>query len=246
MIEATDNLTPLHEHEEKLRAGSLAAIEATATLSDHWNLVAEAMNAIYAFTHDHVHGSENELTLQYLGIRLFNAAGASIKLALSGYYQQAFHQVRDVIETYFLVDYLSMYPEKIDEWKRADKKKGISHFGPAFIRNALDKRDGYTSGERKRIYDVISEAASHASYRGISLITTGPANMAQVGPFFDENKLTVWLNEMAMRLSHAAVVLTSNPEGMDIKLLMTRKHYLEVANKWWSKYRGMKPQAVPS
>src|SRR5215471_13709517 len=49
-----------------------------------------------------------------------------------------------------------------------------------------------------------------------------------------------------MRLSHAAVVLTSNPEGMDMKLLMTRKHYLEVANKWWSKYRGMKPQAVPS
>jgi hypothetical protein len=58
-------------------------------------------------------------------------------------------------------------------------------------------------------------------------------------------KLTVWLNEMAMRLSHAAVVLTSNPEGIDVKLLMTRKHYLEVVNKWWSKYRGMKPQAVP-
>jgi hypothetical protein len=52
--------------------------------------VAEAMNAIYAFTHDHEHGSDNELTLQYLGIRLFNAAGASVKLALSGYYQKAF------------------------------------------------------------------------------------------------------------------------------------------------------------
>ena len=39
--------------------------------------MAEAMNAIYAFTHDHEHGSDNELTLQYLGIRLFNAAGAS-------------------------------------------------------------------------------------------------------------------------------------------------------------------------
>jgi hypothetical protein len=39
------------------------------------------------FTHDHQHGSKNELTLQYLGVRLFNAAAASIKLALSGYYQ---------------------------------------------------------------------------------------------------------------------------------------------------------------
>ena len=55
----------------------------------------------------------------------------------------------------------------------------------------------------------------------------------------------MWLNEMALRLSHAAVVLTSNPEGIDVKLLMTRKHYLEVVNEWWSKYRGMKPQAAP-
>src|SRR5215472_12736401 len=140
-----DNLTSLHKHEEKLRAESLTAIKANAALSDHWNLVAEAMNVIYAFAHDHDHGNENELTLQYLGIRLFNAAGASIKLGLSGYYQPAFHQVRDVIETYFLVDYLSTYPEKIDEWRRADKKKRISHFGPALIRNALDKRSGHTS-----------------------------------------------------------------------------------------------------
>jgi hypothetical protein len=241
---ATDNLTSLHKHEEGLRARSLSAIEADAALSDHWNLVAEAMNAIYAFTHDHAHGSENELVLQYLGIRLFNAAGASIKLALSGYYQKAFDQVRDLIETYFLVDYLSTHPEKIDEWKRADKKKRISHFGPGIIRNALDKRDGYTSGKRKEIYDLISELASHASYSGITLTTTGPANMAQVGPFFDEKKLATWLQEMAMRLSHAAVVLASNSEGIDTKLLMTRKYYLEVANKWWLKYRSISPQAA--
>jgi hypothetical protein len=130
VMAATDNLTSMHKHEEELRASSLAAIEADAALSDHRNLVAEAMNAIYAFTHDHPHGSENELTLQYLGIRFFNAAGASIKLALSGYYQKAFGQVRDVIETYFLVDYLSTYPKEIDEWKCADRKKRISHFVP--------------------------------------------------------------------------------------------------------------------
>lgn len=239
---ATDNLISLHKHEEELRARSLAAIEADASLFDHWNLVADAMNAIYVFTHDHAHESENELTLQYLGIRLFNAASASVKLALSGYYQKAFDLVRDVIETYFLVDYLSTYPEKIDEWKRADKKKRISHFGPGVIRNSLDKRDGYTSGQRKKVYELISELASHASYSGISLTTTGPANIAQVGPFFDEKKLATWLQEIAMRLSHAAVILASNPEGSDLKLLMTRKQYLEVVNRWWSKYRGMKPQ----
>ena len=101
----TDNLNSLHTHEEELHAKSLAIIKADAKLSDHWTVVSEAMNVIYAFSHDHLHQSDNELTLQYLGIRLFNAAGASIRLALSGYYQKAFDQVRDILETYFLVDY---------------------------------------------------------------------------------------------------------------------------------------------
>ena len=107
-----DNLTSLHTHEEQLRAQSLIVIKADAGLSDHWKLVAEAMNAIYAFSHDHPHERENELTLQYLGIRLFNVAGASIKLALSGYYQNAFGQLRDLIETSFLVDYLSTQKDR--------------------------------------------------------------------------------------------------------------------------------------
>jgi hypothetical protein len=85
----------------------LEAINAHADLREHFELIGEAMNVIYAFSHDHAHGSDNELTLQMLGIRLFNAAGASVKLALSGYYQKAFDQVRDILETYFLVDYLT-------------------------------------------------------------------------------------------------------------------------------------------
>jgi hypothetical protein len=237
---ALDNLGSLHKFEEEVRVKSLAAIEADAALSEHWTLVAEAMNVIYAFAHDHRPVSDNELTLQYLGVRLFNAAGASAKLSLSGYYQKAFDHVRDLIETYFLVDYLSTYPEKIDEWKRADKKKRISHFGPGFVRNALDKRDGYSGGERKKIYDLISEFASHASYTGLSLTASGADNLVQVGPFFDEQKLSTWLRELAMRLSHAAVVLVANAEGRDPSLLATRAHYLESANQWWSKHRGVK------
>jgi hypothetical protein len=140
MSSTTDNLFSLHRHEEQLRASSLSAIEADATLRDHWNMLAEAMNVIYAFTHDHVHGSENELTLQYFGVRLSNAGGASTEFALSGYYQKAFAEVRDLIETCFLVDYLSTYPAKIAEWKLANKKQRISNFGLGIIRNARQTR----------------------------------------------------------------------------------------------------------
>jgi hypothetical protein len=120
----------------------------------------------------------------------------------------------------------------------------MTRFGAGRIRTMLDNRDGYTSGERKRIYDTISEYATHPSYPGVTLITTGPQNMAQVGPFFDEQKLRSWLGEMAMRLSPAALKLLPNP-GNDMKFLATQRHYLRVFSKWWSKYRGMKPQAVP-
>jgi len=197
------------------------------------------MNVIYTFAHDHAHQSDNELTLQLLGIRLLNAAAASVKLALSGYYQKAFHQVRDIVETYFLVDYLTTYPEKIAEWKVADKRARIVHFGPGVIRNALDKRDGYSSGARKGIYDLISEYASHASYWGFSLVMN-EKNLGEVGPFFDEKKLAAWLAELATRLSHAAVILVSNHEGKDLNLLATRAHYLDVVNAWTAKYLSKK------
>jgi hypothetical protein len=106
-------------------------------------MVAEAMNAIWTFTHDHDHESEDELALQLLGIRLFNAAGASIKLALSGYYQKAFDQLRDVIETSFLVDYLSTYPAEIDEWRRADQKKRMSQFGATSLQRSAPQAPGH-------------------------------------------------------------------------------------------------------
>jgi len=234
-LHPTDNLESLHTHEEELRAKSLAFIKTDAKLSEHWTVVSEAMNVIYAFSHDHPHQSDNELTLQYLGIRLFNAAGASIKLALSGYYQKAFDQVRDILETYFLVDYLTTYPAKISEWKEADKKKRMAEFGPGFIRNALDKRDNYSSGARKKTYDAISEAATHASYRGFSLFMNDK-NLGETGPFYNEKKLSAWLGELVTRLSHAAVILASDAEGQDVKLLATRAHFLEVVNAWMAKY----------
>jgi hypothetical protein len=93
-----ENFDKLHEHEEQLRVESLALIAKRVDLTDHWKLVQEAMNVIFAFVNEHVHVSDDELTMQLLGVRLFNAAAASIKLALSGYYQKAFVHVRDILE----------------------------------------------------------------------------------------------------------------------------------------------------
>lgn len=233
-MDPTENLRTLHKHEEETRVKSLAAIEQDPALRDHWALVAEAMNLIYAFVKDHEHETDDELTMQFLGVRLFNAATASIKLALSGYYQKAFDQVRDVLETGFLVDYLTTHPEKIAEWKAADKKTRKGTFGPDFIRKALDKRDGYVGERRKAVYDLISEAASHASYRGFSLVSNAD-NLAEIGPFFDAWKLSAWLQDLTKLMAAFASVLVP-AQDRDLELLRVQAHYLAAVASWQVKY----------
>jgi hypothetical protein len=229
-----ENVDKLHDHEEQLRVESLALIAKRADLTDHWKLVQEAMNVIYAFSNDHVHGSDDELTMQFLGIRLFNAAAVSIKLALSGYYQKAFVHVRDILETYFLVDYLRSNPAQTSVWKNADNKTLKKDFSPHRIREELDKRDGYTQQMRKKFYDLVSQYASHATYRGFQLTAKG--GLGRIGPFVDEAKLQAWLEEMAKRFGHAAICLLSEFEGTDQRLELTRKHYLDMMNAWGRKY----------
>jgi len=51
-------------------------------------------------------------------------------------------------------------------------------------------------------------------------------------------KLQAWLEEMAKRFGHAAIVLLSDFEGQNQKLDSTRGHYLIVMNEWGRKYYG--------
>ena len=51
----------------------------------------------------------------------------------------------------------------------------------------LDKRDGYTQQDRKKFYDLVSQHASHATYKGFQLTTQG--GLGRIGPFVDEAKL---------------------------------------------------------
>src|SRR5207302_8090979 len=94
-----ENFTSLHKHEEQIRVDSLRLIEKNENLNDHLEMIHRSMAIIYALAHDHAKTSDDELTILYLGLRLFNSAASSLKLSLSGYYQSAFALVRDVLET---------------------------------------------------------------------------------------------------------------------------------------------------
>jgi len=57
-----------------------------------------------------------------------------------------------------------------------------------------------------------------------------------VGPFFNDKKLAACIQELAIRLTHAAVILVSDHGGEDRQLLIVRAHYLDAMNAWRAKY----------
>lgn len=105
-----ENLDSLHKHEEELRTKSILEINADQNLKDQLIIVQESINMIYDFTKSFETKKAMELTIQYLGARLFNSIVTAIKLMLSGYYQSSVMFQRDVLEIGFLLDYLTLSP----------------------------------------------------------------------------------------------------------------------------------------
>jgi hypothetical protein len=228
------NFEKLHEQEESLRPVLLGLIEASESRRDHFRLVGEAMSVLHGFTRDHEHMNEEELTIQFLGIRVLNSATVSIKLALSGYYQAAFVHVRDILETAFLIDFLRTNRDKIRAWMTADSKTLQNVFRPFAIRKALDGRDGYKLGNRTKMYRELSEFATHASYRGFRLTSKG--DLGEIGGFVDEKWLTAWVEEMAKHLAPCVLNYCGHFDAVRPELGGLREHYATIWRDWIAKY----------
>jgi hypothetical protein len=211
------DIAETHQHEEKLRQESIALIKADPELSRRLEMIQKAMALLYAYTIDHTSKSEDETTMQLLGIRLFNAAASGLKLVLSGYYQTAFHQARDVLEVGYLMDYFRTSPEQRAVWKKADRKIRREMFDPVKIRIALDERDKDTSKKRFEEYNKLSELASHANFGGFRLTTRG--GFAELGPFVEKAYLLAWLEEMVLRLGPSAVMYANQFPEADPSLI---------------------------
>lgn len=238
-----ENLISLHKHEEQIRVDSLHLIEAHHPLSDHLAMIHRSMEMIYALAHDHANTTDDELTIQYLGLRAFNSAAVSMKLSLSGYYQSAFAIMRDIFETVALVDYLHTNPSQIAVWKASDKKQRIAQFGPGAIRNTLNIRDQFSGNKRKEMYDRLSEYASHATAPGFQLLA--PEGLGRIGPFFSEKYLKAWLEEAVKFLVHGATIFMGHFPNVEPPLLLEKAGFLEHANRWRDKYMGNPKQPNP-
>ena len=91
-------------------------------------------------------------------MRTFNAFGASLKLALSGYTQIGVLILRDILETVFLLNLFRRDRTLIERWRFADEQTRRQEFSPAAVRKALDERDGFRGRKREEMYPHVLRA----------------------------------------------------------------------------------------
>ncbi len=139
---------------------------------------------------------ENLKVIQMLGMRMFNAFGASLKLALSGYIQNSALILRDILETVFLLDLFSGDHSLIAKWRSADAKILRQHFSPAAVRKTLDNRYGHTTGKREDLYKLFSELAGHPTMKSSWMMRPQRDGDAVIGPFIEKTSLDAVLSEM--------------------------------------------------
>lgn len=231
------NLDRLHGGEEFLRGKSVEALRGDDRLHLHAAVVEQAMNmadGLRQFPTD----DEDLKLIQALGMRIFNAFGAAMKLCLSGYYQNAALIMRDVLETTFLIDLFGGDPALIARWRVADKAARLKEFMPVKVRTKLDERDGFTERKRAAMYDMFSELAGHATMQSIAMLR--PKGMdAQVGPFFDLTALEAVLSEMgrlAVQVGEQIDRFLPDPKGAALPL---RHGFASVKARWLATFYGI-------
>lgn len=231
------NLDRLYGGEEFLRGKSVEALQDDDRLRLHAAVVEQAMNmadGLRQFPTD----DEDLKLIQALGMRIFNAFGAAMKLCLSGYYQNAVLIMRDVLETTFMIDLFGGDPTHIARWRMADKAARLKEFAPVKVRTKLDDRDGFTERKRAAVYAMFSELAGHATMQSIAMLR--PKGMdAQIGPFFDVSVLEAVLSEMgrlAVQVGEQIDSFMPDPEGAARPL---RHDFASVKARWLAMFYGI-------
>lgn len=190
-----NSLLSLHTQEEQLRGKALELVGQDQNLRLHVAITKQAMN-LADLLRQYPTDDEDLRVIQILGMRMFNAFGASLKLALSGYVQNSALLMRDILETVFLMDLFNGDRDLIKKWRLADSKTRKMHFSPAAVRKALDARYNHTTRRREEIYKLFSELAAHPTMKSAWMMRPQKGGDAVIGPFIEKTSLEAVLSEM--------------------------------------------------
>lgn len=221
-----EKLMRLHAGEETLRAKATELILSDVRLALHVEITEHTMD-LGDRLRQLDSSDENLKVIQVLGMRMFNAFGAALKLALSGYAQNSALIMRDIMETAFLIDLFRGDRILIEQWRSADRKARMKDFSPVRVREALDKRDGFTFKKRAEAYELFSELAGHPTMKSAWMMRPHKDGDAVIGPFMEQTTLEAVLSEMGKLAVQAGELLDAFfpadwPQGMEARLAFAR------------------------
>lgn len=194
------NFEELHKSEKEIRTTSILEINSQPHLKDHSDMLDVSLAVIKLFFMEYKRKNEEELIIQFLGARLYNSIVTALNLLLSGYYQISAMIQRDILETGFLIHYLSLYKSDILKWRNCSKKERMKDFSPHKIRQKLKEWYGTKGEKRDQVYQLLCSYASHPSFQGFELISKNGS--VHLGPFYDAGLLKAALEELVLRVPH--------------------------------------------
>lgn len=240
-----ENLKLLHSSEEALRQKSIETIEGNDDLSRYIAMVETCMDMLQYTRENTPEISEDQLIIALLGASVFNSIGSALKLMLSGYYQASGLQIRYVLETGWLIDYLKTDPALVQTWKVTPENERQTKFGPGLIRDKLDKRDGFTERKRAAHYKRLCVLCGHPTFASFNMLRPELGADAHMGPFFVQSLLEGCVQELVQCtiVAWMAVMRFFPPKTLlDYK---ARLHYLETQGDWMEKVFDKKPDPTP-
>ena len=226
-----ERLKSLSSQEDLLREMAAEIVERDNRLALHLYAVECAMN-LADMLRQYPTDDEDTKVVQVLGMRIFNAFGACIRLGFSGYSQNSALIMRDILETLFLLSLFQSDRAAIGRWRVADKRKRMREFSPLRVREALDARDGFKGKKRAEIYELLSEFAAHPTMKSVFMMRPQQDGNAVIGPFIEPATLEAVLAELGRLSIQAGEVLDHFfPESWDYSL-PSREEFAEVKLLW--------------
>src|SRR5262245_46605790 len=147
-------------------------VSSSKEAQDHLHVVHSAHELLFCVLQNQSYeDNEQALITMRLAVRVFNTAGACLKLARSGYFQPAFTMVRDILEIEFLCDLFRRDRGAFQQWITMDEGSRKREFRPVRVRETLDKLDGFTKRRRAEAYEMLSKHAAHVAPDGFNLIS---------------------------------------------------------------------------
>lgn len=213
-------------------------ILSSPVLQKHVAMINENLNCIERALRTYDHRSTDELIVLRLAARCFNSGAAALRLARMGYYNQCLSLVRDLMEVTLLLDLFERDPATISEWTNASEDGRFKKFSPIKVRlrlEEIEKQSGKTPLNRQPTYQRFCTYGTHASPESFVLIS--PDTMTKIGPFPDEDRLKVMIEEIVQHLTFAVIVFLSHLDDA----VELRGQFYDRADIWANEFIRGKP-----